>query len=154
MFMKSWPSCSLLGAISVGASRDVIEKAAKFGHNIVMIFQILDDIFDYYDSTEIGKPTGNDMLEGKLTLPIIYALTHYESTAMQNLAKKVKAGTINQDEIAVLIEFAKQYGGITYAEKKMDDFAKECQVFIDECVKPELKDSFRAYLEYVIQRNV
>ena len=147
-------ACCKLGAISVGAPRDVIEKAAKFGHNIGMIFQIRDDIFDYYDSAEIGKPTGNDMLEGKLTLPIIYSLTHYKNDAVLNLAKKVKAGTINQDEIAVLIEFAKQYGGIKYAEKKMDDFAKECQGFIDECVKPELKESFKAYLEYVIQRNV
>ena len=147
-------ACCKLGAISGGAPRDVIEKAAKFGHNIGMIFQIRDDIFDYYDSKEIGKPTGNDMLEGKLTLPVIYTLTHYESAAMQKLAKKVKNGTINADEIAVLIEFAKQYGGIKYAEKKMAEFAKECESFIDECVKPELQDSFKAYLEYVIQRNV
>ena len=146
-------ACCKLGAISVGAPRDIVEKAAKFGHNIGMIFQIRDDIFDYYDSAEIGKPTGNDMLEGKLTLPIIYSLNHYKNDAVLNLAKKVKAGTINQDEIAVLIEFAKQYGGIKYAEKKMEDFAKECESFIDECVKPELKDSFKAYLEYVIQRN-
>ena len=146
-------ACCKLGAISVGAPRDVIEKAAKFGHNIGMIFQIRDDIFDYYDSAEIGKPTGNDMLEGKLTLPIIYSLTHYENAAILNLAKKVKNGTINNDEIAILIEFAKQYGGIKYAEKKMEEFAKECQSFIDECVKPELKDSFKAYLEYVIQRD-
>jgi octaprenyl-diphosphate synthase len=147
-------ACCKLGAISVGAPRDVIEKAAKFGHNIGMIFQIRDDIFDYFDSKEIGKPTGNDMLEGKLTLPVIYSLTHYENSAVLNLAKKVKNGTINNDEIAILIEFAKQYGGIKYAEKKMEEFAKECQSFIDECVKPELKDSFKAYLEYVIQRNV
>ena len=146
-------ACCKLGAISVGAPRDVIEKAAKFGHNIGMIFQIRDDIFDYYDSAQIGKPTGNDMLEGKLTLPIIYSLTHYENAAVLNLAKKVKNGTINNDEIAILIEFAKQYGGIKYAEKKMEEFAKECQSFIDECVKPELKDSFKAYLEYVIQRD-
>ena len=146
-------ACCKLGAISVGAPRDVIEKAAKFGHNIGMIFQIRDDIFDYYDSAEIGKPTGNDMLEGKLTLPVIYTLTHYESPAMLTLAKKVKNGTINSDEIAVLIEFTKQYGGIKYAEKKMEEFAVDCQRFIDECVKPELKDSFRAYLEYVIQRD-
>ena len=146
-------ACCKLGAISVGAPREVVEKAAKFGHNIGMIFQIRDDIFDYYDSAEIGKPTGNDMLEGKLTLPVIYSLTHFKNDAVLNLAKKVKAGTINQDEIAVLIEFAKQYGGIKYAEKKMEDFAKECESFIEECVKPELKDSFKAYLDYVIQRN-
>ena len=147
-------ACCKLGAISVGAPRDVIEKAAKFGHNIGMIFQIRDDIFDYYYSAEIGKPTGNDMLEGKLTLPIIYTLTHYKNDAVLNLARKVKAGTINQDEIAILIAFAKQFGGIKYAERKMEEYARECETFIDECVLPELKDSFKAYLDYVIQRNV
>ena len=83
-----------------------------------MIFQIRDDIFDYYDSKDIGKPTGNDMLEGKLTLPAIYALnenTDYE--AMHALAHKVKAGTINRDEIAVLVEFNRCAGGVYQAER-------------------------------------
>ena len=52
-----------------------------------------------------------------------------------------------------MIEFAKQYGGITYAERKMEQFAKEAQIFIDECVKPELKEAYTAYLDFVIQRN-
>ena len=147
-------ACSVLGAISVGASEDDIEKARKFGHNVGMIFQIRDDIFDYYESKEIGKPTGNDMLEGKLTLPVIYALNHSDLESMQTLARKVKAGTINVDEIAVLVEFTKQYGGIDYAERKMEEFAAVAQTYIDDCVKPELKASFSAYLEYVSQRNL
>ena len=146
-------ACSVLGAIASGASEDDIEKARKFGHYIGMIFQIRDDIFDYYESKEIGKPTGNDMVEGKLTLPVIYALQHSNLESMQTLAKKVKAGTINADEIAVLVEFTKTHGGIEYAEQKMEDFAKEAQKYIEESVKPELKDAFTAYLEYVIQRN-
>lgn len=147
-------SCSALGAISVGASDDDIEKAKRFGHNIGMIFQIRDDIFDYFDSKEIGKPTGNDMGEGKLTLPVIYALNHSDSSAMMTLAKKVKAGTINADEIAVLVEFTKQSGGIDYAKRKMEEFAADAQKYIDECVKPELKEAFTAYLDYVIQRTI
>ena len=147
-------ACAALGAISVGVDPEEVEKAKKFGHNIGMIFQIRDDIFDYYDSKEIGKPTGNDMTEGKLTLPVIYALNHSDSQAMHTLAKKVKNGTINTDEIAVLVEFTKQNGGIEYAEKKMEEFAKEAQKYIDECVKPELKQAYKAYLDYVIQRNV
>ena len=146
-------ACSVLGATSVGASDEDIEVAKHFGHRIGMIFQIRDDIFDYYDSKEIGKPTGNDMTEGKLTLPVIYALKNSNYESMQTLAKKVKAGTINPDEIAVLVEFTKQQGGIEYAERKMEEFAQEAQKYIDECVKPELKESFMAYLEYVIQRN-
>ena len=147
-------SCSALGAISVGASDDDIEKAKRFGHSIGMIFQIRDDIFDYFDSKEIGKPTGNDMAEGKLTLPVIYALNHSDSSAMMTLAKKVKAGTINADEIAVLVEFTKQSGGIDYAKRKMEEFAADAQKYIDECVKPELKEAFTAYLDYVIQRTI
>ena len=146
-------SCSALGAISVGASEDAIEKAKRFGHNIGMIFQIRDDIFDYFDSKEIGKPTGNDMAEGKLTLPVIYALNHNYSPAMMTLAKKVKAGTINADEIAVLVEYTKQSGGIDYAERKMEEFAAEAQQYINACVKPELREAFTAYLDYVIQRT-
>ena len=147
-------ACATLGAISVGVAEEDVEKAKKFGHNIGMIFQIRDDIFDYFDSKEIGKPTGNDMSEGKLTLPVIYALTHSDSQAMFTLAKKVKAGTINADEIAVLVEFTKQNGGIEYAEQKMEEFAKEAQKYIDESVKPELKQAYTAYLDYVIQRKL
>ena len=147
-------ACAALGAISVGVDPEEVEKAKKFGHNIGMIFQIRDDIFDYYDSKEIGKPTGNDMTEGKLTLPVIYALNHSDSQAMHTLAKKVKNGTINNDEIAVLVEFTKQNGGIEYAEKKMEEFAKEAQKYIDECVKPDLKTAYTAYLDYVIQRKL
>jgi len=146
-------SCSALGALSVGASEPDIERAKKFGRSIGMIFQIRDDIFDYFDSKEIGKPTGNDMAEGKLTLPIIYALKNSNYESMHTLAKKVKSGTINSDEIAVLVEFTKQQGGIEYAEQKMDEIAKDAQLYIDECVKPELKEAFTAYLDFVIQRN-
>lgn len=147
-------ACAGLGAISVGVKDEEVEKAKKFGHNIGMIFQIRDDIFDYYDSKEIGKPTGNDMTEGKLTLPVIYALKHSGFDSMMTLAKKVKSGTINADEIAVLVEFTKQSGGIEYAEKKMEEFAKEAQKYIDESVKPELKAAYTAYLDYVIQRKL
>jgi octaprenyl-diphosphate synthase len=119
-----------------------------------MIFQIRDDIFDYFDSTEIGKPTGNDMAEGKLTLPVIYALNHTDYDSMKILARKVKLGTINADEIAVLVEFAKQGGGIQYAERMMERYSKKAQTYIDSCVKPELKEAYQAYLEYVIRRKM
>ena len=147
-------ACGAMGALSADADDEQVERARQFGHNIGMIFQIRDDIFDYYDSKEIGKPTGNAMTEGKLTLPVIYALNHAGFDSMQTLAKRVKTGKINADEIAVLVEFTKQNGGIEYAEQKMEEFAKEAQKYIDECVKPELKKAYMAYLDYVIQRNI
>ncbi len=147
-------ACAKIGALSAGATDEEIAAAAKFGQNIGMIFQIRDDIFDYFDSKEIGKPTGNDMVEGKLTLPVIYALNHSNYESMQTLARKVKAGTINADEIAVLVEFTKQQGGIEYAERRMEEIAAESRVFIDQYVKDKaVKEALTAYLEYVIQRN-
>ena len=147
-------ACSVIGALSANASEEAVRAAAKFGQNIGMIFQIRDDIFDYFDSKEIGKPTGNDMVEGKLTLPVIYALNHTPYESMQTLARKVKAGTVNADEIAVLVEFTKEQGGIEYAERRMDEIGQESRVFIDKYVKEKaIKDALTAYLEYVIQRN-
>lgn len=147
-------ACSVIGALSANASEEAVRAAAIFGQNIGMIFQIRDDIFDYFDSKEIGKPTGNDMVEGKLTLPVIYALNHTPYESMQTLARKVKAGTVNADEIAVLVEFTKEQGGIEYAERRMDEIGQESRVFIDKYVKEKaIKDALTAYLEYVIQRN-
>jgi octaprenyl-diphosphate synthase len=119
------------------------------------MFQIRDDIFDYYDSKEIGKPTGNDMIEGKLTLPVIYALNSTKNADMIQLARKVKNRTVSPKEIASLVEFTKANGGIEYADKRMWDFHKECIDFLDLYVKDnEIKTALRAYLDFVIERNV
>ena len=146
-------SCCIIGALSAGMTMDDIQEVRRFGKIIGTIFQIRDDIFDYYDSKEIGKPTGNDLAEGKLTLPVLYALNHTDDANMQSLAKKVKNGTVTSDEIATLVTFTKEHGGIDYAEKKMDELAAEGLEFIRKSVKPELQDAFTAYLEYVIQRK-
>ena len=147
-------ACAAIGAMSGGATEEEMQQARQFGQYLGIMFQIRDDIFDYFDSKEIGKPTGNDMTEGKLTLPVIYALNNTNFESMQTLAKKVKAGTINPDEIAVLVEFTKQEGGIEYAERKMEEFSKICMRYIDKNVKDKtIRDSLTAYVDYVVQRN-
>lgn len=147
-------SCAVLGALSAGASEDDVQKAAQFGQNLGIMFQIRDDIFDYFDSKEIGKPTGNDMAEGKLTLPVLYVLRDQPYDSMLTLARKVKAGTINTDEIAVLVEYTKKMGGIEYAEQRMQDFYDESKVFIDEKVNnDEIRVALLSYLDYIMKRN-
>ena len=147
-------ACASIGALSVGASDEDVERAKNFGRNLGMVFQIRDDIFDYYDSAEVGKPTGADMADGKLTLPVIYALNNSPYESMMPLARKVKARTINADEIAVLVEFTKKYGGIEYAEKKMNEYHHEALKYIESCVKEEaIKVALTAYIDYVIQRK-
>ena len=147
-------TCAQNGALSVGASLEEVKAAFDFGLAIGMIFQIRDDIFDYFDSKEIGKPTGNDMAEGKLTLPVIYALKNAGYESMYRLARKVKNGTINSDEIAVLVDFAKVSGGIDYAEKRMNDFSEQAKKYIDFHVKQsDIRDALTHYLEFVALRK-
>ena len=147
-------ACAAIGALSAGANNEQVECARRFGQQLGIMFQIRDDIFDYFDSKEIGKPTGNDMAEGKLTLPVIYALSCNYSESMQILARKVKARTINMDEIAALVEFTKQQGGIEYAEQKMAELSLQCKSFIEHDVKEKaIRDALTAYVDYVVLRN-
>ena len=147
-------SCAAIGAESAGAEQEAVAAAAQFGQNLGIMFQIRDDIFDYYDASEIGKPTGNDMTEGKLTLPVIHALNTTGDVDMLALARKVKACTVNPDEIARLVAFTKAHGGIEYAEQRMRDFHAACMRFVDERVgDTTIREALTAYLDFVIERR-
>jgi len=147
-------ACAGIGALSAGASKDDVEKAKKFGQDLGIMFQIRDDIFDYFDSEDIGKPTGNDMSEGKLTLPVIYALNSTGDKHFQELAKKVKARTVNADEIGELVEFTKLNGGIEYAKKRMEDFRMKTIDYIEKEVNDgDIKEALTAYIDFVINRK-
>ena len=148
-------SCAAIGAESTNASDEEVEAARLFGKHLGIVFQIRDDIFDYYDSeAEIGKPTGNDMAEGKLTVPIIYALNSTKNEEMLALAHKVKAHEVTREEIDKLVEFAKVSGGIEYAERRMWDFHAEAQTFLDKYVKDDsIRSALQTYLDYVIKRK-
>ena len=147
-------ACCAIGTLSGGAPEEEIVNAKMFGRNLGMIFQIRDDIFDYYDQSRIGKPTGNDMAEGKLTLPAIYALNSTHDEEMLAIAYKVKNGSVSKEEIARLVAFTKEHGGIEYAERRMWEMHAEALTFIEREVEDEdLKSSLRAYLDFVIERE-
>lgn len=147
-------ACCAIGTLSGGAPEEEIENAKMFGRNLGMIFQIRDDIFDYYDQSRIGKPTGNDMAEGKLTLPAIYALNSTHNEEMLAIAYKVKNGSVSKEEIARLVAFTKENGGIEYAERRMWEMHAEALTFIEREVEDvDLKSSLRAYLDFVIERE-
>lgn len=145
-------ACTKAAAISVKTSAEQTEKARLFGEYIGICFQIKDDIFDYYDSKELGKPTGNDMLEGKLTLPAIYVLTSKQCEEANNWAARVKTGEATQEEIALLIEYTKQNGGIDYAKKVMLDYKQKACDLIADVDNADLKTALSAYVEYVVDR--
>lgn len=147
-------ACAAIGALSAGAREEDIQASKQFGHDLGVIFQIRDDIFDYYDK-EIGKPTGNDMAEGKLTLPVIYALNSTHNEEMISYARKVRQGGVTQDEIARLVKFTKDNGGIEYADAQMWKIHDRAAHFIENEVKDRaIQVSLRAYLDYVIKRDL
>lgn len=148
-------ACTEIGALSVGASKDDVEQARLFGLHLGMAFQIRDDIFDYYESNDIGKPTGNDMAEGKLTLPVIHAVLSTDNGAMKDLALKVRKGEVTPEEVAQLVAFTKENGGIEYAEAKMREFKNKAIGFIEEKIQDaDIKQALNTYLDYVIERKL
>ena len=147
-------ACCSMAALSVGIDAENLDEIKEFGRNVGIIFQIRDDIFDYFESKEIGKPTGNDMLEGKLTLPVLYALNSTHNEEMIALSAKVKNRSIKPEEIAELVQFTLTNGGIEYAEQTMMDYHERCMHYVHKHVKdPALQNAFTAYLDFVIQRN-
>ena len=146
-------ACMKAGALSVGASDEKAEYARLFGEYIGLCFQIKDDIFDYYESKEIGKPTGNDMLEGKLTLPALYALNSTHDKQAKEIAVKVKNGTATTGEIARLIEFTKEHGGIEYATKVMVEFKEKALSLLASMEDTDVKKALVCYLDYVVERE-
>lgn len=146
-------ACCSMAALSNGITGEELQRAKDFGRYLGLIFQIRDDIFDYYDSTDIGKPTGKDMLEGKLTLPVIYALNTNGNDEMISLAYKVKLREANSDDISRLVAFAKEKGGIEYAEESMEKFREKCDDFIVSCnADDRIKKALFAYVDMVINR--
>lgn len=146
-------ACTKAGAYSVADDDEKAEIARLFGEYVGICFQIRDDIFDYYESAEIGKPTGNDMLEGKLTLPILYALNTTTDVQAQALAWKVKEGEASADEMAYLVAFAKTHGGIDYAERVMLDYRHKAKLLLDSFPASDVTAALEAYLDYVIDRK-
>lgn len=147
-------ACAELGAISAGGNADYVARAKRFGELVGLCFQIRDDIFDYYEDSKIGKPTGNDMLEGKLTLPVIYAIQHADNERVTQLAARVKSGEASAAEIAELVDYTKSHGGIEYAERRMRELHNEALQLLDAWLNAEVRESLRGYIDFVVDRDL
>ena len=147
-------ACAELGAISAGGNADYVARAKRFGELVGLCFQIRDDIFDYYEDSKIGKPTGNDMLEGKLTLPVIYAIQHADNEYVTQLAARVKSGDASAAEIAELVDYTKSHGGIEYAERRMRELHNEALQLLDAWQNAEVRESLRGYIDFVVDRDL
>ena len=146
-------SCCALGAQSVNASPEEVEKMHRFGEVLGMAFQIKDDLFDYGDQ-KIGKPTGIDIKEQKMTLPLIHTLNVVSKAEKKALVNIVKNDNKNKAKVKELIAIVKEKGGLDFAIKKMENYRKEALSLLLEFPKNEYRDALELMLNYVIERKI
>jgi len=145
-------SCCALGAASVYASEDLISKMRAFGENIGMAFQIKDDLFDYSE-TKIGKPTGIDIREKKMTLPLIYVLNQVSTKEKKWLLESVRHHNKNKKRVKAVIAFVKKQGGLEYATDKMHAFKDKALEQLHGFPQNEFRDALEEMVRYVIERK-
>ena len=146
-------SCVKVGGYSVGASDIDIANLSKFVELLGLSFQIKDDIFDYFKDDAIGKPTGNDLREGKVTLPLIYALSHTESPRHGEMRRLADSDSLTTEQIETLIDFAKTEGGIEYAYATMERLRAEARSILEPYPDNEAKRAFLSLFDYIIKRH-
>lgn len=146
-------SCVKVGGYSVGASDTDIANLSKFVELLGLSFQIKDDIFDYFKDDAIGKPTGNDLREGKVTLPLIYALSRTESPRHGEMRRLADSDSLTTEQIETLIDFAKAEGGIEYAYATMERLRAEARCILEPYPDNEAKQAFMSLFDYIIKRH-
>jgi octaprenyl-diphosphate synthase len=145
--------CARLGALAAGGSDAEAERLAQFGKLIGICFQLRDDVFDY-GKTEVGKPLGNDMKEGKLTLPAIYAVKHSDNAQIHELAQKVRQREASSEEIQKLIDFTISEGGLEYAQWHMKDMQGMADGLIDETRDASVTEALHQLASFVAERVI
>ena len=145
-------SCCACGASAMNESEETIEKLAIFGEKVGIAFQIKDDLFDYTQSKFIGKPTGIDIREQKMTLPLIYTLNTVDKKTRGEIINTVKNHHKNEEKVAELIQLVKKTGGLEYAEKVMLEYQKEALMLLESFPENEARKSLQKLVKYVIDR--
>lgn len=146
-------SCVKVGGYSVGASDADIANLSKFVELLGLSFQIKDDIFDYFKDDAIGKPTGNDLREGKVTLPLIYALSHTDAPRHEEMRRLADSDSLTTGQIETLIDYAKAEGGIEYAYATMERLRAEARSILEPYPDNEAKRAFLSLFDYIIKRH-
>ena len=146
-------ACCGIGAASVGATEETVEQRHKFGEYIGITFQIKDDLFDYSEE-KIGKPTGIDIKEQKMTLPLIYTLNNCSSKEKGWIINSVKK--YNRDKVRVkeVIWFVKNQGGIEYTISKMNEYKNKALGILEQFPDSPYKNSLKTMIDYVVERKI
>lgn len=147
-------ACVAMGGYAVKASDDEIEKLKQFTNLLGLCFQIRDDVFDYFEDKKVGKPTGNDLREGKITLPLLHVLLNESLPLHEEMLDLSHKDNLTTEEIAMLINYAKNNGGIEYAYEKMTELRNQAVKIIEQLPDNEARESFIAILDYIIARDL
>ena len=144
-------SCTELSAVLSGASDQDAEAFRQFGHVSGLCFQIMDDILDYHSSDETGKPSGNDLKEGKFTLPAIYALNHSDRDWSGHI-RAIRSLCATPEQIKEVTDYTVSNGGIQYAVSKMEELKKQAIQGLPAFIPSDLRCALESYLELITNR--
>lgn len=146
-------ACIKMGGYSVNASDEDIERMCRFAQLFGLCFQIRDDIFDYFEDSRVGKPTGNDLREGKITLPLLHVLSIDTLPHHKEMNELVRNDELSSEQIATLIAYAREFGGIDYAYDCMSRFRDEAVEIISHFPETEIRRSFISLFDFIIARH-
>lgn len=146
--------CAAVGGYANDAPQTIIDELRRYARLLGICFQIKDDTFDYYNDPIIGKPTGNDLREGKVTLPLIYALRRTDMPECDEMLALVKKEELTREDIDRLIDYAKRAGGIEYAYETMERLRAEANDVLSPYSPHETVDQLREIFDYVIERRL
>ncbi len=145
-------ACCRVGAASAGADPDVVERMTQFGENVGMAFQIKDDLFDY-GTYQIGKPTGIDIKEKKMTLPLIYALNQVSKAEKKRIKKMIKKSADEPKYVGEVIDFVKASGGIKYATEVMSNYHNKANELLATLPESTYRTSLEQLVQFTIDRT-
>lgn len=145
-------SCCAVGACSVGATTEIIKKMHDFGEKVGIAFQIKDDLFDYGED-EIGKPLGIDIKEKKMTLPLIYALNNAPWLEKRKMINIIRNESHKPNKVLEVINFVKESGGLTYAQKVMERYVDEAKDLLHEFPVSPHRTALENLVQYTIERS-
>lgn len=146
-------SCCEVGALSANATEIQLRCLSNFGMFLGISFQIKDDIFDYFENIKIGKPTGNDIRDGKVTLPLIYALQHASNEESKEIASWIDNRDYSSDNIQTITRFAHDMGGVNYAIEQMELYKNKAIDELNGFEDSEMKQSLILCAEYAASRK-
>ncbi|UTW68166.1 polyprenyl synthetase family protein [bacterium SCSIO 12643] len=146
-------ACCAAGVASSGGNEKMIKEARLFGNDVGMAFQLKDDLFDFGEGSKIGKPTGIDIKEKKMTLPMIYALNNAPKSDRSRLIRIIKNHNENSQKVNEVIQYVLKSGGIEHTKAKMMEFADSAKARLVHFPDGQAKDSLIELVDYTINRK-